>query len=98
MSKVSKTAVLLALVAGVAGASSVYAASRRTWSVGEKRVAELLRLMDQDRNGKVSKEEFLSFMSAEFDRLDRNKSGELEPEELSRLPYAQGGAHANPHR
>ncbi len=47
--------------------------------------ARLLQLMDKDQNGKVSKQEFLAFMEAEFDRLDRDKSGELDLQELDRL-------------
>jgi Ca2+-binding EF-hand superfamily protein len=39
--------------------------------------------MDTDKNGKVSKKEFMDFMSAEFDRLDTDKSGELDPKELT---------------
>jgi hypothetical protein len=31
--------------------------------------------MEQDKDGKVSKQEFMSFMEAEFDRLDKNKGG-----------------------
>lgn len=46
---------------------------------------ELLRLMDKDQSGKVSKKEFMSFMEAEFDRLDADKSGELDINELSNL-------------
>jgi Ca2+-binding EF-hand superfamily protein len=42
----------------------------------------LLLLMDTDKNGKISKEEWMKFMSAEFDRLDVDKSGELDPHEL----------------
>ena len=37
----------------------------------------LLLLMDQDRNGKISKQEFMAFMAAEFARLDTNKDNEL---------------------
>ena len=46
---------------------------------------QLLVLMDQDRNGKVSKQEFMNFMAAEFDRLDINKDGELDVYELTGL-------------
>lgn len=38
----------------------------------------LLLLMDKDKNGKVSKQEFMSFMESEFDQLDVNKSGDLD--------------------
>jgi hypothetical protein len=40
-------------------------------------------LMDTNQNGKISKQEFMSFMEAEFDRLDTDKSGELDPKELT---------------
>ncbi len=39
--------------------------------------------MDTDKNGKVSKQEYMKFMEDEFDRLDRDKSGELDVAELS---------------
>jgi Ca2+-binding EF-hand superfamily protein len=45
-------------------------------------VQELLLLMDADKNGKISKQERMKFMEAEFDRLDKDKSGELTPHEL----------------
>jgi hypothetical protein len=46
--------------------------------------------MDTDKNGKVSKQEFMSFMEAEFDRLDTKHDGELDVKELAKLrlrPY-----------
>lgn len=46
---------------------------------------QLLVLMDTDRNGVVSKEEFMHFMSDEFDRLDTNKDGVLDIKELEKL-------------
>jgi len=49
---------------------------------GEYDTVQLLKLMDKDRNGKVSRAEFLKFMNAEFDRLDVNKDGELDVNEL----------------
>jgi hypothetical protein len=41
----------------------------------EIEVRRLWAQMDRDRKGKVSKQEFMSFMEAEFDRLDRNRGG-----------------------
>jgi hypothetical protein len=40
-------------------------------------------LMDTDKDGKISKREFMSFMEAEFDRLDKDKSGELDAKEFT---------------
>jgi Ca2+-binding EF-hand superfamily protein len=44
-----------------------------------------LRQMDRDRNGTVSKVEFLQFMGRTFDRLDTNRTGKLERNELRPL-------------
>jgi hypothetical protein len=51
-------------------------------SLGEDDVKQLVLLMDQDKNGKVSEQEFMRFMKAEFKRLDKDKSGELDVKEL----------------
>jgi hypothetical protein len=48
-------------------------------------LAHLLELMDTDKNGKVSKQEFMTFMESEFDFADKNKDAELDPTELKRL-------------
>jgi hypothetical protein len=45
-------------------------------------IKQLLCLMDTDKNGRISKKEFLSFMEAEFDRLDKDKTGQLSISEL----------------
>ena len=50
---------------------------------GEREAKKLLLLMDTDQSGKVSKQEFMSFMEAEFARLDINKDGELDVKELT---------------
>lgn len=50
---------------------------------GERVAKQLLLLMDKDKNGKVSKEEFMGFMEAEFTRLDVNHDGELDVKELT---------------
>jgi len=52
-------------------------------AAGEKEAKKLLLLMDADKNGKVSKQEFMSFMEMEFERLDKNKDGELDVKELT---------------
>jgi hypothetical protein len=57
--------------------------TQRALTLGEEDVKSLLLLMDTDKNGKISKQEFMSFMEAEFDRLDKDKSGELDPKELT---------------
>jgi Ca2+-binding EF-hand superfamily protein len=49
----------------------------------EPEVKQLLLLMDTDKNGKISKEEWLKFMEAEFDRLDKDKKGQLDVKELT---------------
>jgi len=56
---------------------------QRTIVLAEDEVKQLLLLMDTDKNGKISKQEFMSFMEAEFDRLDKDKSGELDVKELA---------------
>jgi hypothetical protein len=67
--------------------------------LGQNEVTQLLLLMDTNKNGKISKEEYMKFMEAEFDRLDKDKSGELDVKELkqSKLRVSQS-AHAAPHR
>jgi hypothetical protein len=50
--------------------------------LGEQDVKQLVLLLDEDRNGRISKKEFMNFMAAEFDRLDKDKSGELDVQEL----------------
>lgn len=52
-------------------------------ALGQAEVKQLLLLLDTDKNGKVSKQEFIQFMQAEFDRLDKDKSGELDVKELT---------------
>lgn len=52
-------------------------------ALGEAEVKQLLLLMDTDKNGKISKQEYMAFMEAEFNRLDKDKSGELDAKELS---------------
>ena len=43
---------------------------------------ELSLLMDTDKSGKIPKQEWMKFMEAEFDRLDKDKKGEIDQKEL----------------
>jgi Ca2+-binding EF-hand superfamily protein len=45
-----------------------------------------LLLMDQDKDGNVSKQEFMRFMDAEFDRLDKKNEGKLDVKGLTKPP------------
>jgi len=74
-------------VAGVVGTAIAADSKNQKDKVaaGEPEVKQLLLLMDADKNGKVSKQEFMRFMEAEFDRLDKDKSGELDVKELTQL-------------
>jgi hypothetical protein len=56
-------------------------------ALGEADVKQLLLLMDADKNGKISKEEYMKFMEAEFERLDIDKNGELDVKELTQSTF-----------
>jgi hypothetical protein len=56
--------------------------AQKQLATGLTLTSQLLLLMDTDKSGKVSKEEFMRFMEAEFDYADKNKDNELDPKEL----------------
>jgi len=80
--------VLLALVASVAIAGAAFAQRASVPkpqdknALAEANVKELLLLMDTDKTGKITKQQWMKFMEAEFDRLDTDKKGELDPKQL----------------
>ncbi len=53
-------------------------------AMGEDDVKHLLLFMGTDNKGMVSKQEFMKYMEAEFERLDKNKIGQLNVKELTR--------------
>jgi hypothetical protein len=53
-------------------------------ALGEVEVEQLLLLIDTNKTGKITKQEWMKFMEEEFDRLDKNKSGEIDAKELAR--------------
>jgi len=62
---------------------------------GEVEAKRLLLLMDRDQSGKVSHQEFMNFMEAEFQSLDVNKDGELDVKELTQARFTP---HVGTHR
>jgi Ca2+-binding EF-hand superfamily protein len=83
----------LAAVAVLAAASistSVIAADAPKGSgtaAANRYTQALITRMDVDRNGKVTKEEFMKFMEAEFNALDKDKSGMLDTTEIIDKEY-----------
>jgi Ca2+-binding EF-hand superfamily protein len=56
-------------------------------------VTDLLLQMDTNQDGKISKQEWMRFMEAEFDRLDRSKTGQLDRNELLQSKLAVKKTH-----
>jgi Ca2+-binding EF-hand superfamily protein len=51
-------------------------------ALANENVEELLLLPDTDKNGRISKQEWLNFMEAEFNQRDKDGNGELDRKEL----------------
>jgi len=88
MAKFAKIGIITMSLAALAASAPAFALSERALEQGTKETRRLLRLMDTDQNGQVSKAEFMRFMEAEFDRLDVDRSGELSVGELSHFHYS----------
>jgi len=52
-------------------------------TMGEADVRHLLLLIKSDTSGMVTKQEYMKFMEAEFERLDKEKKGELDVRSLT---------------
>ena len=52
-------------------------------ALGEEQAKQLLLLIDTDKSDKISKQEWMKFMEADFDRLDKDKKGQLDVKELT---------------
>lgn len=87
LSKANRVTVIVVMSALVAAGNMIGTAAAQKDSVpkpqnklalGEDQVKQLLLLMETDPQGKVSKQQYMKFMEAEFERLDRDKKGELD--------------------
>ncbi len=85
------SAVLIAICAALATAPAQTKAAaplpQDKLALAEGEVKQLLLLMDTNKNGKISKQEWMNFMEAEFERLDKDKSGELDVKELAQSKF-----------
>jgi Ca2+-binding EF-hand superfamily protein len=83
---------LMVAVMGATGAAfaqkTTASAQQDKFLLANEDVKDLLLLMDTDKSGKISKREWMSFMEAEFNRLDRDGNGELDPNELRQSEVA----------
>ena len=52
-------------------------------ALGEDEVKKLLLIMEPDKKGQISRQEYMKFMEAEFERLDKDKNGELDVKKLT---------------
>jgi Ca2+-binding EF-hand superfamily protein len=77
----------MSLVVGTASTAAFAATKKRAATAVQPEVVQLLRDMDKDMNGTVSKDEFLQFMGEMFDRFDVNRSNQLEPTELRNVAF-----------
>jgi Ca2+-binding EF-hand superfamily protein len=79
--------VLLAFVAVMATAAQRQSVPKpqNKLAIAEDQVKHLLLLIDSENKGKVSKQQFMQFMEAEFERLDTAKKGELDIKQLTTI-------------
>jgi Ca2+-binding EF-hand superfamily protein len=54
------------------------------------KVIEVFLLMAADRNGRISKGDFMNLTEAVFDRLDKDKKGEIDPRQFRQSVRVRG--------
>ncbi|HUB02683.1 MAG TPA: hypothetical protein VL983_08350 [Terriglobales bacterium] len=81
-------ALFVATTLGAAFSQKVLSRQADKITIGMENVKQLLLIMEP-KNGKVSKQEFMKFMEAEFDRLDTEKKGELNQMEIRQSVYVR---------
>jgi Ca2+-binding EF-hand superfamily protein len=59
----------------------------------EAAAKQLLLLMDTNKSGKISKQEWMNYMEEEFDKLDKNKDGQLDVKELEKSEMRPAPSH-----
>jgi len=75
-------AILVAFLAIQVGPAFAQRLTKNTEHMVDASIRKLLRQMDKDKNGTISKDEFLRYFSERFDRLDVNRDRRLVSDEL----------------
>lgn len=90
MSKQIKVVLTIAVLAAISAIPGNGAEQRQTLPKAPDKqtlrvdeIKQLLLLMDTDKNGKISRDQWLTMMATEFDRLDKDKSGKLDVKEIA---------------
>ena len=73
---------LEAILASPFAQNGVLANKQEKPALAEDEVKQLLLLIDVKKKGKITKQEWMKFMEAEFDRLDEQGIGELDATRL----------------
>jgi Ca2+-binding EF-hand superfamily protein len=92
----TRRSLLIALMSttGAMAVADVAPKPQDKFAQANENVKQLLLLLDADKNGRISKKEWMAFMEAEFNKLDKDGNGELDQKELmqARLSVRQGGS------
>lgn len=84
----------LLVAGGTLGTASAQKASvpkpQNNLALVEEQVKQLILLMKTDGQGKISKQEYMKFMEAEFERLDKEKKGELDVKQVAHTNLTAG--------
>ena len=73
---IATTAILLASTAAVAGHHG-----DKDGKMCEKKMAKKFEKMDTDKDGAISKDEFITYKTSKFEKMDANNDGKLTMEE-----------------
>lgn len=80
-------AALMTGAAGLAGRSLAQTTTRaprqpNVAAIAEANAKQIMLLMDTDKDGRISKKEWMDFMAKEFDRLDTDHNGYIDQHDL----------------
>ena len=82
--KISKIALVAATVAAMGLAPVTYAQT----TGGKTDHMETIKTMDANKDGMISKDEFMRMMAAKFDAMDKNKTGSISYSDVSKIIYS----------